>query len=123
EVVHVLGDGGDAQVVFAAAFGERKEEGSGVFRLHHPPGLVDDQKSLLEPAPDHVPDVVGDDVHRHTLQFILHVTKREYDELLIDIDVGRLVHETGPGAGSIFLDAGDQRVGPFHSGQYHLEIG
>jgi hypothetical protein len=47
KVLHVLSDGGNAQIVFAGAFGKAEEEVCRVFVLHELPSLVDDQDAAF----------------------------------------------------------------------------
>ena len=96
KVPDVLGDSRNAKVILASAFGDREEEARRVFSFHHPPRLVYDEQALLELVAYRIPDVMGGDIHSHRLQLVLHIAHREDDELLVDINVRRLVQKACP---------------------------
>lgn len=70
EIFDVLGDGGEAEVVFASAFGEGEEEVGGVFELHKLPGFVDDEETAFLFGADNVPNMREDDIHGDRAKFV-----------------------------------------------------
>ena len=81
------------------------------------------KQALLHLVAHRVPDVVRDDVHRHRLEFVLHVAHREDDELLFEVDVGRLVHESRPRAARVFRETLDQGLASLHAGEHLFKVG
>ena len=122
EIVDVLGNGSDAQIVFAAAFNERENKFGRVFALHQPPSFVDHQDALFAFGPNDVPNVVDDGVNGDRPQFVLQVAHGKDDKLVAHVHRGRRVDEAGKRAFGIFLQARHQVAGAGHAFKDFLKI-
>ena len=87
KVVHILRDGGEAEIIFASALGQAQQERSRIFGFHHPPRLVDDQQAFFQIFSHGVPDIVRDDIHGDRLEFVFHVAQGKDDEFFVDVHV------------------------------------
>src|SRR3989344_530198 len=123
EVLHVLGDGGHPQIVFAGAFHQTEQEGGRVLVLHHDPGLVHDQDAFLELGADEVPDEVQDHIHGHRAQFLFQVADGEDYQAVRDIYVRRLIYEAGEAALRVFVQTLRHAAAAFQVPQDRLQVG
>ena len=115
EVFNVLGDGGDAEVVFTGAFGQAEQEVGRVFVLHQLPGFIDDQHALFLVGLGLVPDVIQHDIHGYWPQFVLQVADIEDDHRVVDVDVALLAEDAGERTAGVFAQALRQlRAGATH---------
>ena len=117
EVLDVLGDGGDAQVVFAGAFGQAEHEVGRVFVLHELPGFIDDEDAFFLVGLGLVPDVIEHDVHGYRSQFVFQVADIEDDHRVIDVDVALLAEDAGESTASVFA----QTLRQLWSGATHVQ--
>ena len=123
EILDVLGDGGETEIVFPGAFGERKEEVGGIVVFHELPGLVDDENAFFLLGTDDVPDVGKDDVHGDRAKLVLEVANVEDDHLVVDVDVGLLGENASEGASGIFAETlGELGTSAFHVEESVIEI-
>ena len=79
EVLNVLGNGGDAKVIFTSTLSEAEEEVGGIFVLHKLPGLVDEEETFLLFGANDGPNVVQDDIHGDWAKLIFEIANIEDD--------------------------------------------
>ena len=117
EVLNVLSDGGEAEVVFAGAFGEAEEEVGGIVVFHELPSLVNDEKAAFLLGANNIPNVGENNIHGNGAEFVLKVTNIEYDHRVVDVDVGLLGEDTGESTSGVFAEA----LGELGAGAAHVE--
>src|SRR5581483_2373318 len=64
EILDVLGNGGEAEVVFAGPLGHRVHEGGRVGVAHQVPSLIDNEETFLLIGFNLGPDVIENNKHR-----------------------------------------------------------
>ena len=117
KVLDVLGNSGEAEVVFTGALCQAKEEIGTVFVFHELPSFVDEKETTLLFGTDDIPDVGEDDVHSDGAEFVFEVADVEDNHLVIDVDIGLLREDAGESTGSVFSEA----VGELGAGASHME--
>ena len=117
EVLDVLGDGGEAEVVFAGAFGEAEEEVGRIVVFHELPSLVNDEEAALLLGTNNVPNVGENNIHGNGAEFVFEVTDVEYDHRIVDVDVGLLGEDAGESTSGVFAEA----LGELGAGAAHVE--
>ena len=103
EVLDVLGDRGNAEIVFACAFHETEQERRTVVVFHHDPRLINEKEALREFRADEVPDIVQDHKHPNGAQFLFKIPDREDDQAIADVDVGWLIKKPGETTFGVFI--------------------
>ena len=123
EIFDVLGDGGEAEVVFAGALGEGEKEIGGIFVFHELPGFVYEEEAFLLLGADGVPDVGEDNVHGDGAEFVFEVADVEDDHLIVDVDVALLGEDASEGASGVFAQAaGEFGAAAAHVGEGVVEV-
>lgn len=89
EVLHILSDGGEAEIVLTRLTGHGGEEACPFLVLDQRPGLVDQEDARPAAGTDLAPDVAGDQVDAERPQLRLQVAHAEDDEGAVEVDARR----------------------------------
>ncbi len=98
EVFNVLGDGGEAEVIFSGAFGHGVDKGSGVRIFHQIPGLVNNQEAPFKVFFNASPDKVKDHEHGNRAKGVFKLFDGKDGKGVGDVNIGVLIKDAAEGA-------------------------